>query len=74
MSLRVLQPRVRASATTIVQLYGAPPLRAVTWAIVSGLGTIEPLSTVTDETGSAWAVYDPDGNEGAAVIGVDYGA
>jgi hypothetical protein len=74
MTVRALMPSIGPDGTTIMQLYGAPALRAVTWTVQSGPGTVTGLTPTTDETGTAWAVYDPGGIDGAAVVRASYGA
>jgi hypothetical protein len=69
--IRVLPRRIRAEATALVALVSAPPSRSVDWTCSAG--TITPLSTHTDATGRAFALWTPAG-EGAATVGATYGA
>ena len=68
-----LTPEIVPSATTLVAFVGEP-MRQVLWSVQSGPGSVRALRPYTDEHGNAWAVYDPEGGEGQAVVRVDYGA
>lgn len=68
-----LTPHMLPSATCLVAFVGEP-MRQVMWSVVSGPGSVRALRPYTDEHGNAWAVYDPEGNTGQAVVQVAYGA
>lgn len=68
-----LTPHISPTATSLVAFVGEP-MRQVQWSVVSGPGSVRALRPYTDEHGNAWAVYDPEGGEGEAVVQVAYGA
>lgn len=68
-----LTPEISPTATTLIAFVGEPQ-RQVQWSVQSGPGSVRPLRPYTDESGNAWAVYDPEGGEGEAVVQVAYGA
>ena len=63
----------RADASSLLAFDG-PAHVIVDWSVVSGPGTVTPLSHATDATGRAWAVYRPNGDTGTATIRVQHGA
>ena len=71
--IRALTPRISARTTALIAFVG-PPLRQVLWAVRSGPGSVRALRPYTDQRGNAWAVYDPEGHDGEAVVEVTYGA
>lgn len=60
-----LQPL--ADAKTLILLDGAPNV-VVDWSVASGPGTITGLTVSTDDSGRAYALYDPSGLSGPATI------
>ena len=64
-------PRADASA---LLAFDGPAHVVVAWSVVSGPGSVTPLSDATDATGRAWAVYRPNGDTGTARIRVQHGA
>lgn len=62
----------RADASSLLAFDG-PANVLVAWSVVSGPGTVTPITNATDETGRAWALYEPNGVEGAATVEVTYG-
>lgn len=63
-------PRADASA---LLAFDGPANMLVTWSVTAGPGTVTPLSNATDATGRAWALYKPNGVEGAATVRCTHG-
>lgn len=73
MTISAMPASLRADASALLAFDG-PAHVIVAWSIVSGPGTVTPLSSATDATGRAWAVYRPNGASGTATIRVQHGA
>lgn len=71
-ALAMLANPLYAGSTGIVVFSGLPD-RAVAWSLVSGSGTLTPITSYTDAAGHAWARYEPLA-AGAAVIEATHGA
>lgn len=71
--IEALTPRISSTATSLIAFVGEP-MRQVQWSVISGPGVVRSLRPYTDEHGNAWAVYDPEGGDGEAVVQVAYGA
>jgi hypothetical protein len=72
MSLTAYPSRVAADATSLV-IYQGQPRRSVSW-LLTGSGTLTPLSTTTDDAGMAAARYTPGTVGDAVTIQVTFGA
>lgn len=73
MSLVAYSPEVRNDATALLRFSG-PANTLVTWSVESGPGSVSGLAPATDATGTAYAVYDPEGGSpGTAVLRATYG-
>ena len=70
--LTAYKPIIYSDATSLIVFKG-PANVAVSWSIASGPGTIEPLSSATDDQGVAGAVYHADGTTGDAVVRCQHG-
>lgn len=70
--LKVNPNEVAQDAKATVVLVG-PPRRAVLWTL-TGPGTLEPSSAMTDETGRAYAIYTPGIAGDTATITATYGS
>lgn len=73
MTISAMPTLPRADASALLTFDG-PAHVIVEWSVVSGPGTVTPLSHATDATGRAWAVYRPNGESGSATIRVQHGA
>lgn len=62
----------RADASSLLAFDG-PANVLVSWSVTAGPGTVTALSSTTDATGRAWALYKPNGVEGTATVRVDHG-
>lgn len=71
MTITALPARIRADATALVIVMAAPN-RTVAWSM-SGPGTLEIITDVTDAGGRAYAKYVPDGGTGSAIVSAVYG-
>ena len=63
---------IREGMSTLL-IYSGVAYRRVAWSI-TGDGTLEPLSNVTDHNGKAAALFTPDTAGDIVIIGVDAGA
>ncbi|ROH85737.1 hypothetical protein ED236_08305 [Pseudomethylobacillus aquaticus] len=73
MTISAMPATPRADASALLAFDG-PAHVIVEWLVVTGPGTVTPLSDATDVTGRAWAVYRPNGASGTATIRVQHGA
>ncbi len=73
MSLVALTPRIPNDGSSLVRFAG-PANTLVSWTVQSGPGSVSPVTPATDFTGTAYAVYRPNGGDpGQAVIRASYG-
>jgi hypothetical protein len=76
--LLVLPPRIYNLTGRVRQTSGAilcfvgPPRRSVEWRMLSGMGTLTPFTTYTDDLGRASCRFDAAGIVGPVVVGVAY--
>lgn len=71
--LTAMNPQLMADAKTLIVLDAAPNV-VVEWSVESGPGTITGLTASTDNSGRAFALYDPSGLTGPATIRATYGS
>ena len=67
-------PATPCADASALLAFDGPAQVVVDWSVVSGPGTVTPLSDATDVSGRAWAVYRPNGASGTATIRVQHGA
>lgn len=70
-SLTLYTGQPRANGGTLVVFRGIP-YRSLEWEIVSGSGTLLPLSNATDFSGFAYCRYNPGAFVGVVEIGAIY--
>jgi hypothetical protein len=71
--LTAMNSQPMADAKTLIVLDATPNV-VVEWSVESGSGTISGLSLSTDDSGRAYALYDPSGLSGPATIRATYGS
>lgn len=70
-TLTAFPVKVRDDATSLLVYKGAPHV-SIAWSL-TGAGTLEAFSTVTDETGVAAAKYTPGTAGQTVTVGVTVG-
>lgn len=70
-TLTVHPARVAADASSLV-VYNGAPYKSIAWSLTGG-GTLTVLSTMTNESGAASAVYHPGTIGDTVSVGVTVG-